>query len=67
MLTQSSLSIQIMTAAIAYDRGPSFERYAPGQLTTFDTLLGALDETDFTELRRPQPSPVEGDRITEHA
>ena len=56
-----------MTAAIAYDRAPSFERYAPGQLTTFATLLGALDKADFTELRRPQPPPVEGDRIVEHA
>lgn len=50
------ITTQIMTATVAYDRSPSFIRYAPGQLTTFAALLCALDKADFSELRRPAPS-----------
>ena len=40
---------------VAYDRKPEYTRYAPGQLTTFSALLGALDKAHFVELRNNEP------------
>ncbi len=36
-----------MAASIAYGRLPSFECYAPGQLTTINETLAALDPAGF--------------------
>jgi peroxisomal coenzyme A diphosphatase NUDT7 len=43
----SSTFLQIMAAVIAYDRPPSFSRFAPGQPATFNDILHAVDATVF--------------------
>ena len=48
---------KILTATVAYDRKPSYPRYAPGQLTTFKALLEVLDPEYFTELRKSAEFP----------
>lgn len=41
--------VLILTAAIAYDRQPSFEWFAPGQFTTLNETLRALDLSAFNK------------------
>ncbi|PSS34043.1 hypothetical protein PHLCEN_2v1947 [Hermanssonia centrifuga] len=52
--------ILITAAEIAYDRQPSYTRYAPGQFTTFNDILRALDPKVFMELRQIQTVSTAG-------
>ncbi len=51
---------QITAAEIAYGRQPSYTRYAPGQFTTFNDILCALDPKVFMELRQIQTVSTAG-------
>lgn len=47
--------VLILTAAIAYERQPSFEWFAPGQFVDIEGTLKALDITAFNQWNRREP------------
>lgn len=49
---------QILSAAVAYNRDPSFTWFAPGQLTTFSAMMSTLAPGMFMELRDLAPPPA---------
>ena len=48
---------QILTASIAYDKQPSFDIFAPGQFTTVDDTLRALDLSAFNKWNNGGATP----------
>ncbi|KAI0337852.1 hypothetical protein BDW22DRAFT_1339094, partial [Trametopsis cervina] len=48
--------VLILAAMIAYERQPSFERFAPGQFRTLDETLRALDLSAFNKWNNAAPA-----------
>ncbi|GJE93574.1 NUDIX hydrolase domain-like protein [Phanerochaete sordida] len=51
--------VLILAAAIAFEREPSFEWYAPGQFAGLEGTLAALDITAFNSWNRREPVKAE--------
>lgn len=46
---------QILTAAVAYGKPPSFDWYAPDQFSTLEETMQALDLTAFNKWNHREP------------